>query len=323
MDQLLKECSEPEEMNAPPPSPPPKKGRGNGWAKLSALLAGAALVVSCVTLVLTLKPELLHPAQEPEESSSTPLVQDETPTLQYRDRQIPVLEGVEVNQYDAACFSVNERGWLNYSIDGQSAAVGVDVSAYQEDVDWQQVAGSGISFAMIRVGYRGYSKGVVMPDKNFEANIQGALDAGLQVGVYFFSQATNVWEAQEEADYVLEAIQDYDITYPVAFDWEFISGSSDARTSGMKAEEVTRCAGAFCDMVAKAGYTPVIYFNQDLGYLTYQLDQLTDYTFWLAEYNARPSFYYHFDLWQYTHKATVPGIEGSVDLNLDFRSVAA
>lgn len=322
MDQQLKQRPE---VIEPSPPPSPSSGGGGGiWAKAAAVLAGAALVVSCVTLVLTLKPELLRPVEEePNESGSVSIPQEEPPTLQYRDRQLPVLDGVDVNQYDTACFGVDERGWLTYENDGQSAVVGIDVSAYQEEIDWEQVAGSGVSFAMIRAGYRGYSKGVVMPDKKFEENIQGALDAGLQVGVYFFSQATNVWEAQEEADYILKAIEGYEITYPVAFDWEFIAGNSEARTSGMKAEEVTRCAGAFCDMVSQAGYTPVIYFNQDLGYLTYQLDQLTDYTFWLAEYNARPSFYYHFDLWQYTHKATVPGIQGSVDLNLDFRSVTA
>ena len=105
------------------------------------------------------------------------------------------------------------------------------------------------------------------------------------------------------------------------FDWEFITGTSGARTNGMEADDITRCAGAFCDMVAEAGYEPVIYFNQDLGYLSYELDALTDYTFWLAEYNKKPSFYYHFDLWQYTHRGTVPGIKGSVDLNLDFRTM--
>lgn len=138
------------------------------------------------------------------------------------------------------------------------------------------------------------------------------------MGVYFFSQAVSVWEAEEEAQYVLDAIQGYDVTYPVAFDWEFIAGDT-ARTDGMGPEAITRCAGAFCDMIREAGYHPVVYFNQDLGYLSYQLDRLTDYTFWLAEYNARPSFFYHFDLWQYTHTASVPGIEGNVDMNLAFR----
>lgn len=317
MDQQVKGRPEPAEYKKDP-----SRGPGGGiWAKVAAVLAGAALVVSCATLYVVLHPA---PDSEPEPSAgSESYVVEERPTVQYRDRQLPILESVAENQYDTACFGVDENGWITYESQGKAAKVGVDVSSYQEEIDWQQVAQSGVEFAMIRVGYRGYSKGVVMPDKNFEQNIQGALDAGLEVGVYFFSQATNVWEAQEEADYVLDAIKSYNITYPVAFDWEFISGNSEARTSGMKADEVTRCAGAFCDMIAKEGYTPLIYFNQDMGYLTYELDSLTDYGFWLAEYNAKPSFYYSFDLWQYSHRATVPGIEGSVDLNLDFRGVTA
>jgi GH25 family lysozyme M1 (1,4-beta-N-acetylmuramidase) len=174
---------------------------------------------------------------------------------------------------------------------------------------------------MIRCGYRGYTKGVITKDKYFTKNIRGALNAGLEVGVYFFSQATNVWEAEEEADYVLQAIRGYNVTYPVVFDWEYITGNSQARTNTMQGDDITRCAGAFCDMVAQAGYDPVIYFNKDLGYLGYRLDKLTDYTFWLAEYETTPSFHYDFDLWQYTHRGTVPGIEGSVDLNLDLRGL--
>lgn len=297
----------------PQPSPPPPRREGGGWAKLAALLAACALAVSCVTLYLQLRPA---PREEPE--AALPQAQ-EVPTIQYRDRVLPVLENVAVNAYDRASFARDESSRISYP----SAAVGIDVSSYQGEVDWEQVAGAGVEFVMLRCGYRGYSKGAIMSDKNFAQNIRGALDAGLQVGVYFFSQATSVWEAEEEADYVLEAIRGYDVAYPVAFDWEFIYGSGDARTNEMKPEAVTRFAGAFCDRIAQAGYTPLIYFNQDLGYLTYQLDRLTDYTFWLAEYNAAPAFYYHFDLWQYSHAASVPGISGAVDLDLDLRGAAA
>ncbi|MCI8869427.1 MAG: Lyzozyme M1 (1,4-beta-N-acetylmuramidase) [Lawsonibacter sp.] len=327
MEQLKEKPQQSEDFFTLPPIPPPPPRRVD-WSKAAAVLAGAALLISCIALFLVLKPESA-PAPEPDTSLPPPAQSSPGPTVQYRDHQLPILEGVAVNQYDKECFGTNKNGWKTYEVDGKSAIYGIDVSAYQENIDWEQVADSGISFAMIRVGYRGYSKGAVMPDKNFVQNIQGALDAGLEVGVYFFSQATSVWEAQEEADYVLDAIRSYDITYPVAFDWEFISGVSDARTNGMKPEEVTRFAGAFCDMIAEAGYTPVIYFNQDLGYLTYQLDQLTDYTFWLAEYNGRPTFYYHFDLWQCSSSVEIPGIPGidgkpgKVDLNLDFRSVTA
>lgn len=294
----------------------PSGGQGNLWAKVAAVCSMAALVVSCVTLALVLGLDAEDTPDSPPSAGTT------GETVQYRDRQLPVLAGVARNQYAVECFGTEENGWLSYTRDGEKARVGVDVSAYQGEIDWKQVADSGVEFAMIRCGYRGYSKGVIVPDKTFEQNIRGALDAGLEVGVYFFSQAIDTWEAREEADYVLEAIRDYSITYPVAFDWEFID-SSEARTSGMSATDVTNCAGVFCDMVAQAGYTPTVYFNQDVGYLTYQLDQLNQFPFWLAEYRQTPTFYYHFDLWQYTHRGSVPGIEGSVDLNLDFRALEA
>ena len=281
MAETLIPLEEREEERRPSRVEPPR--RSGGWVgKLALVLAVVALAVACLALYRTLPPGEDDP-QEPGERA-------ESPTISYRDRELPVLEGVAVNSYVSDGFSVNDRGWLTYEQDGKQAAIGIDVSAYQGEIDWQQVADSGVEFAMIRLGYRGYSQGVIMPDKNFEQNLRGALDAGLEVGVYFFSQAVSVWEAEEEAQYVLDAIQGYDVTYPVAFDWEFIAGDH-----------------------------PVVYFNQDLGYLSYQLDRLTDYTFWLAEYNARPSFFYHFDLWQYTHTASVPGIEGNVDMNLAFR----
>ena len=305
-------------QNTAPESLPQRKSGGQGLAKLAAGMAALSLVISCAALVLT-----LSPARPGKNEGSAPAVRPGTveaaPTIAYRDQQLPVFEDVAVNGYDQDLFAINDQGWVTYETSQGSAKIGVDVSAYQENIDWEKVANSGIDFAMIRCGYRGYSKGVVVEDKLFRKNIKGALDAGLDVGVYFFSQATNVWEAQEEADYVLEAIEGYDITYPVAFDWEFIDGVSRARTNGMEADDITRCAGAFCDMVAEAGYETLIYFNQDLGYLYYELDVLKNYTFWLAEYRESPNFYYHFDLWQYTHRGKVPGIEGYVDLNLDLR----
>ena len=155
-------------------------------------------------------------------------------------------------------------------------------------------------------------------DERFQANMEGALEAGLDVGVYFFSQATTVAEAEEEADFVLEAIRSYPVRYPVVFDWEYIT-TGQARTEGMDGQGITQCAAAFCELVSVAGYTPMVYFNQDMGYLVYDLKSLDSSLFWLAEYDSKPDFYYDFDMWQYTHTGTVPGIEGSVDLNLAFR----
>ena len=199
---------------------------------------------------------------------------------------------------------------------------GIDVSKYQGDIDWRAVKADGIEFAMIRVGYRGYgSEGKMMGDTYFQRNIQGALDAGLKVGVYYFSQAVTVEEAREEAAYVLEQIAPYPISYPVVFDWEFIDGQQ-ARTDEIEGERMTECAKTFCELVRAGGYTPMVYFNQEQGYLYYQLDQLDEFSFWLAEYDEKPDFFYNFAMWQYTHTGTVPGIQGNVDLNLAFRDLS-
>ena len=200
--------------------------------------------------------------------------------------------------------------------EGMETALGVDVSSYQGSVDWEKAAEDGIDFAMIRVGYRGYGQeGKLMEDTVFRDNLQGALDAGLEVGVYFFSQAITEEEAREEADFVLELIDGYDLTYPVVFDWENITYDT-ARTDGIDSQTLTALADAFCRRVEEAGYQPMIYFNQYLAYLMYDLEGITQWPFWLAEYNETPGFYYTFQMWQYTDAGQVDGIQGEVDLNL-------
>ncbi len=237
----------------------------------------------------------------------------------YRDQQLEAIKGVDRNRYDSQAFTQEENGWITYEKNGRKALTGIDVSVYQGDIDWEAVAQSGVEFAIIRLGYRGYSQGAIQLDRNFEQNMRGALEAGLDVGVYFFSQATTVLEAEEEADFVLENLRGYPITFPVVFDWEFVT-ADQARTHEMEGEALTDCALAFCELVATAGYTPMVYFNQDIGYFYYQLDELDQYPFWLAEYDSKPDFFYDFEIWQYTHTGTVPGIQGSVDLNLAFES---
>lgn len=291
-----------DELKAPRPrgDGPGRPRRAGALGVLALIISILALAVSCAVLYLVLFRE-----PEPE-------------YLTYRDQQLLVVEGLDQNVYDPQAFTVDSRGWVQYEKDGQRALQGVDVSVYQGEVDWQAVAASGIDFAMIRVGYRGYSQGTLQLDERFQANMEGALAAGLDVGVYFFSQATSPEEALEEAEFVLSALEGYDLTYPVAFDWETVS-SQDARTRGMGGEAITQCALAFCDRVREAGYEPAVYFNQHLGYLYYDLRALTEYPIWLAEYDGTPDFYYHFDLWQYTHTGEVDGIQGDVDLNLDLR----
>jgi GH25 family lysozyme M1 (1,4-beta-N-acetylmuramidase) len=224
-----------------------------------------------------------------------------------------VLSGLPTNQYDLDAFSTDGQ-FRRYS--GAETWTGIDVSQHQGEIDWPTVAAQGIDFAMIRVGYRGYSQGEINEDTMAAANLQGALDAGLQVGVYFFSQAITVDEAIAEAQFVLDAIVDYDVTYPVTFDWEPIDG--EARTDGVDQQTLTQCALAFCQAIEAAGCTPAVYFNQNYGYQGFILPQLLDYEFWLAQYDEIPTFMFHFDLWQYSCTAVLDGISEPVDLNLSF-----
>ena len=250
----------------------------------------------------------------PSAFSSSP----ESVTFSYRDRILTAKEGVPVNQLDPSGFSTDEQGRVQYSADGKQSPTGIDVSFYQQEIDWQAVAADGIDFAIIRLGYRGYTQGGLFTDNLFIQHIQGALDAGLDVGVYFFSQAITPEEAIQEADYVIDTLDGYPLSYPVVFDWEPIAPGNNARTDGLDNASLTQCAKAFCTRIQESGYTPAVYFNQDMGYLSFDLSELTEFSFWLAEYDSKPDFYYEFSLWQYSSTGTVAGIEGNVDLNLDF-----
>ena len=171
---------------------------------------------------------------------------------------------------------------------------------------------------MIRTGYRGYSRGRINSDDYFKENIKGATNAGLKVGVYFFSQALTTREAEEEAAQVLDAIRGYDITYPIVFDWETVD-ADNARTNGAEGEVITEVAAAFCKKISKAGFTAGVYFNKSQAYEFYDLEKLSAYEFWLAEYQLVPSLYYNFDMWQYTCEGRLDGIETTVDVNLSFK----
>ena len=227
------------------------------------------------------------------------------------------MEVMDENRYTAEGF-YEIQGVRYYYYGGYEGIPGVDVSSFQSMIDWPSVKEAGVEFAMVRVGYRGWSSGELDLDDDFKAHIEGALNAGLDVGVYFFSQALNVDEAVEEALFTIEQIKDYDITLPVVFDWEEVDAES-ARTNEMDMRQLTSCAQAFCKTVEDAGYTGGVYFNQAYGYEQLNLYSLKDHVLWLAEYDEHPSFLYDFQMWQYTDSGTVPGIDGDVDMNILFR----
>lgn len=230
------------------------------------------------------------------------------------DPEPVTLPPLTANPYAAGDFAVDERGYLTCTA-GKSI-LGIDVSSHQSSVDWAQVKAAGIEFVMIRVGYRGYGTGEIRPDRLAAEHYAGARAAGLKVGAYFFSQAITVHEAVAEADYALQMIRDWELEMPLVFDWEPMG--SDARTAGMDARLLTDCARAFCRMVRREGYTPMVYFNLSLSRELLYLEELTDFDWWLARYGEAMDFDYRVTMWQYTSKGMVPGIEGNVDLNLWF-----
>ena len=224
-------------------------------------------------------------------------------------------DGFPLLRWDVNSFSLNSEGRMRYA--GENTLTGIDVSEHQYDIDWHKVAADGIEFAMIRVGYRGSTAGGLYEDEYFKRNISGALQAGLKVGVYFFSQAVDDREAAEEAAYVLDLIAPYAVTLPVVFDWEVVGGA-DARTYTVSREKLCSAARVFCDAVRQAGYEPMIYFTRYLGYCKYILRNLADYGFWYAEYEDTPRIAFDFDMWQYSETGDVDGVDGGVDLNILF-----
>ncbi len=240
--------------------------------------------------------------------------------ITYRNNYYPLEREAAVAPYDSNLF-VQNGSVMYYNDPGYTTAIGIDVSSHQGEIDWQQVAASGVEFALIRLGFRGYGQeGTINLDQYFVQNITGAKAAGLKVGVYFFSQAVNETEAVEEAEFVLDNLDQVGVAldYPLIYDWETVSSSS-ARTRNMDGDTLTDCAIAFCETVASAGYTPMIYYNNFVGYTMYDLDRLTDYDVWFAQYGVTwPTMYYDYRIWQYSDSGSIPGIETRVDMNIAF-----
>ncbi len=236
---------------------------------------------------------------------------------------VPINENLPVCSYDSDLFAKDERGVMHYNDPTRPYWFGVDVSSWQGEIDWHKLKEEGVYFAFVRAGYRGYETGSLNTDQYFHKNVQGALDAGIKVGVYFFSQALNAQEAYEEATYVLELIRGYDITFPVVFDWETVS-SDTARTNDIETEALCQAANVFCSTVEEAGYIPMVYCNQSVSLLYYELSRIDAYDFWYAEYRDKPTFYYDFDIWQYGCTGKFAGVPNAdLDVNISFVDYSA
>ena len=226
------------------------------------------------------------------------------------------------NTYDFTNL-VRKNDLLHYYSNGkQISYLGIDLSKYQKQVDFSAIKNEGIDFCMLRVGSRGYETGIIQEDEKFLEFIRGARAVDMPVGIYFFSQAVTVAEAIEEAEFVINQIWGYEISYPIAFDMELIENDT-SRVETLTKKERTNIALAFLEYIEDAGYTGMLYGNKEWLLKKIDLSQFEDYDIWLSEEKPIPDYPYVYSMWQYTRQGSVYGIEGYVDLNVSFIDYSA
>ena len=275
------------------------------WAAVVAV----ALILVLVMWVCAALSDLGSQIRKPD--PTTLPVSQERPT----EETEPTLPPPPENPYGPVDFDVNEET-NEITLASGNAVKGIDVSVWQGDIDWEEVKASGVEFVIIRVGGRGTSEGTLYADKRCQEYYEGAKKAGLKVGAYIFAQSVTVEEAIEEAEYVLDAVKDWDVEMPLVYDWEYVD--DEARTAYMDPETLTAMATAFCDRILEAGYQPMIYFGRSQSADLLNLEELVEYPFWLAMYSTIMDYPYKIQMWQYTDQGKVPGISGNVDMNLWF-----
>jgi len=262
-----------------------------------------------------LQPWTDHSSASPDAADWKVYTFSDTTGTEYKSAADPY---VPACPYDSACFNlINNR--MSYEDENYHSRLGVDVSYYQGSIDWEKVREAGFSFAFIRIGFRGYgSEGNINPDDNFLTNIKGAQAAGLDTGVYFFSQAISDEEAVEEARFVIKTLKDHAIKLqlPVAFDPErvFETGS---RTLHIDDRQFTYSSLAFCREMEKAGYDTAIYASMMWEAFTLDMESLGKYPIWYSDYRDRPQTPYYFRWWQYSCRAKVDGIGPVCDINIE------
>lgn len=274
-------------------------------AGIIVLIVALGLLVAAVVAIKQFVPQSLQTGSQSTAATTAAPPKPTMPTLVPN----PLPENDFTYTHNGYLTCLSAESWL-----------GVDVSEHQGKINWDTVAQTDVEFAMVRMAYRGWgTEGVVRADARGMENLEGAEEAGLLVGVYFFSQAITVEEAVEEARFLLQLLDGRKLDMPVVFDWETVS-AENARTANMNVVTLNACAQAFCREIEAAGYDAMVYFNLDMAKWKYDLLGLQEagYDFWLALYSDRLSFRHKVQMWQYTSSGSVAGIQGKVDLNLYF-----
>lgn len=281
----------------------------------------------------------MYPVETEEESEVVEEIEEEEEELEEEDpskdgKHVEIVyrdgtsEWLEINPYwkkntyDFANL-VSKNDLLHYYSDGKQVSyLGIDLSKYQKQVDFAAIQSEGIDYCMLRVGSRGYKTGAIQEDEKFQEFLKGAEAVNMPVGLYFFSQAVTEAEAVEEANFVISKIGEHKISYPIAFDMEFIE-NDNSRIETLTKIEKTNIALAFLQRIEEAGYTGMLYGNKEWLLKRIDLSKFEKYDIWLTQEDDIPDYPYTYSMWQYTRQGEVYGIEGYVDLNISFIDYSA
>lgn len=289
----------------------PRRTRRRSRMPVLLLLCAAVLVAGLLAAVVI----SLRPVKVPDPHEGQVYINDGASMVWHTPLEGVPVSGVEQDEF------VRDGERIRYTGASYATRWGVDVSNYQGSIDWQALKAQGIEFAYLRLGMRGYGEqGTLYTDRSFARYYEGARAAGIDVGVYFFSQAVTVREAADEALFALELLNGRALDLPVYYDWEPVS-ADDSRTAVYDGRYLTAGATAFCNIIEQGGYTAGVYLNRQQGYYRYDLRSLAGRSLWVADYADYPDFYYAYDVWQYEHQARLDGVGEIVDLNLEFRPV--
>lgn len=308
--------TDPDVSAAEPPVPTSRKRIRPEWimgiiAIFCALLLTGMVIVCIPYFSVDEDPDSLPQRHEPQRATEAVMETILEPTVPETEPETPTIPP-DPNPYDRYDFQYNRNNYL--LLQNVRSYPGVDVSAYQGNIDWNTVKASGIEFAIIRLGYRGYGSGKLVKDDYAVKNLEGARKAGLKVGAYFFSQALNTKEVDEEIAFMMDVLDGFLPDMPLVLDWEI--PTADARTARMDARTLTDIQLHYCKQITEKGYEPMIYFNWHQSENLYYLSELEDYPFWLALYQDRMTYPWKVEMWQYTCTGRVPGIQGDVDINV-------
>lgn len=307
--------------------PPPRKKRRRRSTATTLLVIFASFIMGLVVGMVIIHNKSSKEIAEVKNELAT--VIEEQSHINVTNVYVPkrkMTEGqIFTNSYNPDNFKIDNGFMAYFDENGDKIShLGCDLSYHNQYVNFDELAASGCEFVMLRCGFRGYSEGGLMKDEKFDQYASEAQRVGLKIGVYFFTQAVDEEEAIAEADYTISLIENYDISYPVAFDTEYID-DEDARTNvtEISDEERSKICAAFCDRISEAGYYPMIYASENWFRRSLNVESLKKYDFWAPQYLEENDFLYDFTMWQYTDSGSIPGVKGVVDLDISMVDYAS